>query len=60
MQLVLSIPDVTKSKGPGDSDPARGMKIVGDRAAHKELPQEDPLFSWDDMNRDKEYLAQTL
>lgn len=36
-----------------DFDPANGLKVSGDQAAHKELPQEVPLFLRDDMNKVK-------
>lgn len=54
MQLVVpSIPDMTKGKDLGDFDPSSGLKVVGDKAGHMELPQEDPLFSWDYINHNK-------
>lgn len=51
---------MTKSKDPGDFDPTSGLKVVGDHTGHKELPQEDSLFLWDNMNSNKEYLAQAV
>ncbi|PKU47779.1 hypothetical protein llap_1888 [Limosa lapponica baueri] len=56
----IEMEDMIKRKDPGDFDPASGLKVVGDHTGHKKLPQEDPLFLWDDINSNKEYLAQAV
>lgn len=57
---VLSIPDMTKSKYPGNLDSASGLKFLGDQAGHTEQLQNDLRFLWDYINSNKECLAETM
>lgn len=58
--IVLSIPDMTKSKDLGDLDAASGLKVLGDEAGRTEQHQIDPLFLWDYIKRNKKCLADTM
>lgn len=58
--IVLSIPDMTKSKDLEDPDSASGLKVLGDQTGHTEQLQNDPLSLWDYIKSNKECLAETM
>lgn len=58
--IVMSIPDMTKSKDLRDLDFASGLKVLGDQAGHTDQLQNDLLFLWDYINSNKEGLAETM